>query len=283
MFYTSGSPYEGPDRYPYRLNMLSEALILFVFACIGFTLYFLSGRSAIPFFVLYIPSFYLSILFIGHILPLYKNNFMTCSYQVFKVFPNHPSIKSANYYLMKLQSLHAQVDHIEDVPPLLIQALIDHDYSHPENTIVLQLLILKAEHLFARNEKAAAQDCYKTILNASVLPELKLVAQFCLLLSELTGECRKDEIEALFDADLIKSTIMTSSIPTAKRLLYGYYLLHENNEAAAQEELRAFIKVISAYPEFIIVTDERDGIHEIEMKYYGRIVTEREKINISNL
>lgn len=268
-------PDKGPDRYPYRLYMLGEALILFVFAAIGFTLYYLTGRSPVPFCFFYIPSFFSALLFFGHILPLYRNNFMTNSYQVFKVFPHDPSVKSAHYYLMKLQSLQAQADHIEDIPQQLVQAVIDLEYSNPENMIVAQLLLLKADYLLTRKERVAAIECYQAIRNSSIYQEMRMLAQFSLLLAELTGECRKEEVEKLYDDDLKKSSIMNSGLSITKRLLYAYYLLHENNESAAQEELRAFIDIVSDYQDPLIFTDEWDGIHEIEMKKYGKIITER--------
>ena len=69
-----------------------------------------------------------------------------------------------------------------------------------------------------------------------------------LLFLELTGPCRKEEVERLYSPALKKYFKTVGCYPGVHRVMYAYAVRYSHDEAQAEKEKKAFEKAVKNYP-----------------------------------
>ena len=242
------SPPEPVDgKYPFVLYNLGGGLMNFVFSAVFLALYFVFApfTYAWIFIMLACIGVFLGLL---NLIPL-NLGIPNDGHNALTLGKDELS-RHALWTILNAAALMTKGVRHRDIP--IEQLFFDDDklLKKDNNALVLNVANIRFEQLFDRQEFDKAKTFAETLLaTAEKMIEIQKNELRCeLLFFELIGECRKAEIERLYDKNLKKYVKATSGYPARQRLLYTYAKLFLNDEAKAAKILSKFDKTCQSHP-----------------------------------
>lgn len=249
-------------HYPYILYNLGGCIANILVSLPCLLLYFYFPHSNI-FSIFLIFTFIIGIAFaLINGLPLQLSGIATDGHNAFSLGKDKDA-RYAFWLQLYVNGLLTSGMHLHDMPSEWFEIPENFDWS---NSLNCSTAVLRFSYL---NDKMGIEEA--TALAKFLLEEAPGTLEIhknelrCeLLFYEITGLCRKDEIEKLYTKKLQNYIKATKSYVSRKRLMYAYELLVNHNDAAAQKEFDAFEKTAKSYPYSGEIENERDLIFHIK-------------------
>ena len=251
-------PEQVNGNYPFVLYNLGGGLMNFIFSALFLALYF--------FFPSFSGSWTLTMLagvgvFLGllNLLPL-NMGVPNDGHNALHLGKDEVT-RRAFWSILNVNALMSQGVRIRDVPT--DQYFLDKiDFCNQNtNALIIGVVVQHFNWLMDRHEFAEAKVLAENLLSKSdkLIDVQKNELRCELLFLELIGECRKEEIERLYTADLKKYIKATSIYTSRQRLLYAYAKLFLNDATEAAKALAKFSKNCLSHP------FDADIIHDREL------------------
>ena len=242
------SPPDAVDgTFPVILYNLGGSIMNFLVCGACYTVYMiLPGVHALVSLTLLMVARIGVILFLISFVPLSINGVANDGYNAFTLGRKEKA-RFAFWLMLRVNAMVTQGVRYSDHPAEWFGLIDSSDLSDP---IMAGLAILKYSYMMDRNELREARALAESMLNApGEMLELHQNELRCeLLFHELIGECRKEEIEYLYNKKLSKYIKATSSYMSRQRMLYAYARLFLNDQAKADAAHRLFEKACSHSP-----------------------------------
>ena len=236
-------------NYPFVLYNLGGGLMNFIFSALFVVLYFIfSSFSGVwAFNLLAAIGVFLGLL---NILPL-NLGVPTDGHNALNLGKDEVS-RRAFWSILNMNALMIQGFRHRDIP--IEQYFFDNNVDlcdKNNNALVINVATQRFDQLIDRHEfieaKAFGENLFSNAVKMIDIQKNELRCE--LLFLELIGECRKEEIERLYTADLKKYIKATSMYYTSRqRLLYAYAKLFLNDATEAVHVLTKFNKTCLSYP-----------------------------------
>jgi hypothetical protein len=253
-----------PLKCPYKLLLLGGNILWILIFCTSILLFFLSGRHLSVYVFLLLPTTLFSIYMLPLFFPHKSAGMDTDTYLAFIALPRNPSLRNPFYLHNKYLSLEVTIDDYSEMPTQLCNQIILLDYSRIEYSFESQLLLARVRIHHQRNEfeeERKCRDFLYTSPNAAFGYKAYVQRQY--LFEELTGLCRREEIEKYFDKAFNVYLKVSSANPSTKTVLYAYDLLYKNDFVSAQKDYKEIEKILAAYPDKEDVNEAWEDIRKI--------------------
>ncbi len=186
---------------------------------------------------------------ICNLFPAKMSGTMNDGYQIFVELPKNDEAKKYMCCLMTANAVLTQQDSTKALPEDIRNTILALDGGDMSNTAALNLLFFKNTILQEEGRYKEAQEIFQKVADSpDALQIFKNEANCELLYYEIMGECNAEKIKSIFDKKLREYIKATALYPSRKRLMYAYYLIHEDDEAKADKEYQQLIKVAETNP-----------------------------------
>lgn len=187
-------------------------------------------------------------------------------YQIFFELPGGKEAKKYIYCLLMANAVLTQADSTKALPENVRNIIMELDDNDLNNISAVNLLFFKATILQEEERYEEAREIFQKIIDMpDVLQLFKNEANCELLYYEIMGEWNEEKIEAIFDKKLQDYIKLTAMYPSRKRLMYAYHLIYKGDEAEAEKEYQALLKVAETHPvkaEGVIEKKEAQRVRE---------------------
>lgn len=236
-----------PSECPFFLYLLGGGAVNILTGAVALLIgSFTVGLPSIILNIFAIVGFGLGVM---NLFPAKMGGTMNDGYQIFIELPKNPKSKTAQYLLLAANALLTESESAADMPEAVRNEIMSFDYSDLSDTATTNLLLYKAAILFERGCYEEIREIYQRIADSDVTLDLfKKEARCELLYLEIMGDCNPEKIEKLADKKQLEYIKLTALYPSRKRLMYAYYLIYKKDEAMAEKEYEALLKVAETHP-----------------------------------
>ena len=257
-------PKEG--KYPFVLYNLGGGLMNFIFSTIFLALYFLFSSVFELSWIFSLLAFIGIAIGLFNILPLKMSGNMPNDGYNALTLGKDKLARSALWALLNINALGTKGVRFRDIPPEQINFIEETTPNNCKNAIITNVKLYKFSWLMDRHDFQEAKTFAENLLNTTekMLDILKNELYCELLFLELIGDCRKEEIECLYDKNLKKYIKATSSYISRQRLQYAYAKLFLKDDAEATKALEKFNKICLSYPFEGEIAENRDLIAVVD-------------------
>lgn len=136
------------------------------------------------------------------------------------------------------------------------------------NPLVCCIGVYRCSYLYDRKQFGEARELCEFLLDkATGMLRIHRKEILCeLMFLEAVGECRKEEIERIYNQELKKYVASTSSYASRRRLLYAYELLVHNDADEARRQLSRFELAARRHPYTAEIESERELIEFVNSR-----------------
>jgi len=226
------------ETYPFVFYNLGGSLMNFIFSAVFFTLMMVtSGYAAMVFAVFAVIGAGIGVL---NILPMKIGGVANDGYNIVLCVKNEKS-RRALWTQLHIAALLSQGTRFREMPE---DWFAETDAESLNDPLVGAVANMRFGYLTDIGEYTRACDYARFLIcNCDKILEVHKNELRCeLLFFEIIGQCRKEEIERLYDSKLQKYVKATLSYMSRQRLMCAYYALYQKDDAKAQKALSDFEK-----------------------------------------
>lgn len=230
-------------NFPFVFYNAGGSLANFLLGCAFLPIIFLTMSSILQVFF-YVFAIFGLVLGFSNIVPMNINGISNDGLNMRNCRKSAKS-RRALWIQLKYAALATQGTRVKDMPQEWFA-----EFGEITDALTGFLAALKYDYFLDSGEHEKARDYARaTLENPGELLEIHKAELRCaLLFHELTNECRSDEIEKLYTAELQKYIKATASNLSKKRLMYAYNLLCLKDERKAEMSLADFEKACNHTP-----------------------------------
>lgn len=247
---------------PYRLYNLGGGLLNLTASAAAMILcLFLYPAGGLLFDYLLIFVFVGALLAVQNLLPMKMGGMPNDGYNIVS-FGKDTQAKRAFYLQLKCNALQTKGERLRDMNPEWFAAEPAADF---ENPLIVGQEVTAMQYYLDRQEFHRAVEIGTGLLPYDLIPFYRFEITAELLFCELIGDCRAEEIERLYSADLQK--YIKQVLPyflSKQRLLYAYELLYCRDPEKAGRYLAQFEKTASGYSNLGEAAGEKELISYIK-------------------
>jgi len=255
--------------FPLVLYNLGGALMNFLFGGLCLWLFFLLPA---PWSAVFLASAVIGVFFgLVNIIPLKIDGVPNDGYNLFLLgSERNTAARQAFWLVLRANALLASGVRARDFPDSWFDGL---DLGNLADPMTANLAAMRYNYLLDKGELPEARALAQTLLDTPNLLQIFKNEMSCeLLFLELVFECRTEEIERLYTADLKAYIKATSAHAARQRLLYAYARLFLQDAALAETHLKLFQEACSKSASLGEIPGEQELIATID-----QVATQRTK------
>jgi len=250
-------------EFPYILYNLGGSFMNFILSGICYIFYRLLSESN-PFcatmFALFAVIGLLSGLF--NIIPLKIGGIANDGFNALTLCKREKA-RHAFWLQLCISALITEGTRLRDMPAEWFDMPEDSDLN---DVMIASIAVFRFSYLIDRHEFTAARKLAEHLLiTADKMLEVHKNEMRCeLLFLEIINECRKEEINCLYNRQLKNYINATRTYVSRQRLLYAYARLVSHDAIEAEKALKQFNKSCNTYPQIGEIVGERELIDLID-------------------
>lgn len=156
---------------------------------------------------------------------------------------NNARSREANYLLLKAYAALIRVKTYNELPRELVEQVSRYECRDLSSVSEANVLSYRADFAFYRGDYADARTVSERIAeSAETLEIFKNEARAKLLYFKLMDGASSEEIDAAYDKKLREYLAKVPTLPSTRRLMFAFELLHKKDKPAAEKEYAALLK-----------------------------------------
>ncbi|MCM1334329.1 MAG: M50 family metallopeptidase [Bacteroides sp.] len=157
---------------------------------------------------------------------------------------NDPRSREASYLLLKAYAALIRVTYFNELPEELVRDILGYECRDLTSVSEANVYFYRSDFALYRGDYADAKAVSERLAyGEGVLEMFRKEAREKLLYFALMDGAPREEIERLYDPALKEHLKKKPDIPATRRLMYAIKLLYEKDEAAAEREYQALLKM----------------------------------------